>query len=82
MDKIRDTATSLERIFVIEVMGCECGYNCIAGCVSRGMRRGFDSRKISRCRRCVEKSERVTRPGKGSWIIVVAEGKNLCSCYC
>ena len=26
LDKIRDTATSLERIFVVEVMGRECGY--------------------------------------------------------
>jgi len=26
LDKIRDTATSLERIFVVEVMGRSCGY--------------------------------------------------------
>ena len=26
LDKIRDTATSLERIFIVEVMGRYCGY--------------------------------------------------------
>lgn len=31
LDKIRDTATSLERIFVVEVMGRDCGYLAMKG---------------------------------------------------
>lgn len=74
IDKIRDTATSMERIFVVEVMGKESGY--IAMCVGLGggtedvlvPEKKFDIDAM--CHDIVEGNIR----GKISWIIVVAEG--------
>jgi 6-phosphofructokinase 1 len=36
VDKIRDTATSLERIFVVEVMGRQCGYLALMSGIATG----------------------------------------------
>lgn len=75
LDKIRDTATSLERIFVIEVMGRDCGYIALRVGLAGGCEdvilpeKKFDIEKIAQ--EIVEGRVR----GKMSWIIVVAEGK-------
>lgn len=74
IDKIRDTATSMERIFVIEVMGRNSGYICLQVALGGGAEeallpeRTFDLESI--CHSIVEGNLR----GKISWIIVVAEG--------
>lgn len=75
LDKIRDTATSLERIFVVEVMGRDCGYIALRAALAGGCEevllpeKKFNLKKI--CEDIVEGSVK----GKLSWIIVVAEGK-------
>ena len=74
IDKIRDTATSLERIFVIEVMGRLSGY--IASQV--GLAGGAEDiivpeKSYSIDRMCAE-IKRGREKGKLSWIIIVAEG--------
>ncbi len=75
LDKIRDTATSLERIFVVEVMGRDCGYIALRVALAGGCEevilpeKNYDIRKI--CAAIVEGNIQ----GKVSWIIVVAEGK-------
>lgn len=74
IDNIRDTATSMERIFVVEVMGRECGFIALqvalcGGCedvIIPEKKPDFDQM----CHRIVEGNIR----GKISWIIVVAEG--------
>jgi 6-phosphofructokinase 1 len=74
IDNIRDTATSMERIFVIEVMGRESGYIALRVALAGGCEeviipeRKYDLEKI--CHDIVEGNLR----GKISWIIVVAEG--------
>ncbi|MBP7088658.1 MAG: 6-phosphofructokinase [Candidatus Omnitrophica bacterium] len=74
LDKIRDTATSLERIFVVEVMGRDCGYIALQVALSGGCEeviipeKRFNIKKI--CEEIVEGNIR----GKISWIIIVAEG--------
>ncbi|MEW6100688.1 MAG: 6-phosphofructokinase [Candidatus Omnitrophota bacterium] len=74
IDNIRDTATSMERIFVIEVMGRESGYIALQVALAGGCEeaiiseRKFDLNAI--CHEIVEGNIR----GKASWIIVVAEG--------
>lgn len=74
IDKIRDTVTSMERIFVVEVMGRESGYIAMHVGVSGGAEevlipeRAFDINKIGHD--IVEGNLR----GKISWIIIVAEG--------
>jgi len=75
LDKIRDTATSLERAFVVEVMGRDCGYIALQVALAGGCEevlipeKDMDMEKI--CAEIVEGS----RKGKKSWIVVVAEGK-------
>ncbi len=74
IDKIRDTATSLERIFVIEVMGRETGYIAL----QVGLAGGAEDIIISERRYNIDKMSADIRAGykkgKISWIIVVAEG--------
>jgi 6-phosphofructokinase 1 len=74
IDKIRDTATSMERVFVVEVMGRSSGYIAINAALSGGAEdvlvpeRKYDMQQL--CQDIVEGNLR----GKLSWIIVVAEG--------
>ncbi len=74
IDKIRDTATSMERIFVVEVMGRDSGYIALSVALAGGCEDvivpefKFDLNKI--CHDIVGGNIR----GKISWIIVVAEG--------
>jgi 6-phosphofructokinase 1 len=75
LDKIRDTATSLERIFVVEVMGRGCGYLAMQVALAGGCEevllpeRDLDAEAMSR------EIERGHARGKVSWIIITAEGK-------
>jgi 6-phosphofructokinase 1 len=75
LDKIRDTATSLERVFVVEVMGRHCGYIALQVALAGGCEevllpeRDFDMEKM-----CEEIKEGNVQ-GKVSWIVIVAEGK-------
>lgn len=74
IDNIRDTATSMERIFVVEVMGRDCGFIALAVALGGGCEeviipeKKFDIMEI--CQDIVEGNLK----GKLSWIIVVAEG--------
>lgn len=74
IDKIRDTATSMERIFVVEVMGRESGYIAMQVALGGGAEevlvpeRRFNLESM--CHDIVEGNLR----GKISWIIIVAEG--------
>jgi 6-phosphofructokinase 1 len=77
IDKIRDTATSMERIFVVEVMGRDCGFIALQVALGGGAEdvlipeRKFDIQQM--CNDIVKGNQR----GKISWIIVVAEGADL-----
>jgi 6-phosphofructokinase 1 len=74
IDNIRDTATSMERLFVVEVMGRESGYIALQVALAGGCEdviipeKKFDLQNM--CHNIVEGNIR----GKISWIIVVAEG--------
>ena len=74
IDKIRDTATSMERIFVVEVMGRESGFIALQVAVGGGAEDALlPEKKIDfheMCHQIVEGNIR----GKVSWIIIVAEG--------
>ncbi|MBU0549582.1 MAG: 6-phosphofructokinase [Candidatus Omnitrophica bacterium] len=75
IDKIRDTATSMERIFVVEVMGRDSGFIALQVALAGGAEEalvpeaGFDLEGM--CRNIVEGNKR----GKISWIVIVAEGR-------
>jgi 6-phosphofructokinase 1 len=74
IDNIRDTATSMERIFVVEVMGRESGYIALQVALAGGCENVIiPERKCDLgviCHDIVNGNLR----GKISWIIVVAEG--------
>jgi 6-phosphofructokinase 1 len=74
IDNIRDTATSMERVFVVEVMGRDCGFIALAVALGGGCEeviipeQKYDMEAI--CHDIVNGNIK----GKVSWIIVVAEG--------
>lgn len=74
IDKIRDTATSMERIFVVEVMGRESGFIALTVALAGGCEdviipeRELDLNAV--CHDIVHGN----LVGKMSWIIVLAEG--------
>lgn len=74
IDNIRDTATSMERIFVVEVMGRDSGYIALSVALAAGCEeviipeKKFELEKISQ--EIIDGKVR----GKLSWIIIVAEG--------
>ncbi|MFA5145586.1 MAG: 6-phosphofructokinase [Candidatus Omnitrophota bacterium] len=74
IDNIRDTATSMERVFVVEVMGRDSGYIALSVALAGGCEeviipeKNFSLENI--CHDIVEGNLR----GKISWIVVVAEG--------
>ncbi len=74
IDKIKDTVNSMERIFVVEVMGRHCGYLALKVALAGGAEQvlipevPFELADIAQ-----EITEGYIR-GKASWIIVVAEG--------
>lgn len=74
IDKIKDTVNSMERIFVVEVMGRNCGYIAMKTALAGGAEQvlipeiRFDISEL-----CHEITDGYIR-GKASWIIIVAEG--------
>lgn len=74
IDKIRDTATSLERIFIVEVMGRDSGYIALQVALASGAEDVIiPERRFNIDKMCLDISEGHAK-GKVSWIIVVAEG--------
>lgn len=74
LDKIRDTATSLERIFVVEVMGRKCGWLAMQVALAGGCEEVLlPEKRVTLESLCAEIKAGRAR-GKASWIIVVAEG--------
>ncbi len=75
VDKIRDTATSMERVFVVEVMGRESGFIAIQVALASGAEEVLVPEiKYDLDDMCHDIAEGNLK-GKGSWIIIVAEGE-------
>jgi 6-phosphofructokinase 1 len=75
LDKIRDTATSLERIFIVEVMGRESGYIALQVALAGGCEEVLIPEKESKIEDMCNEIKQGNAKGKTSWIIIVAEGK-------
>jgi len=75
LDKIRDTATSLERIFVVEVMGRECGYIALQVALAGGCEEVLVPEKNFDIDKMCKEIKIGSSKGKKSWIIIVAEGR-------
>ncbi|MDD2679829.1 MAG: 6-phosphofructokinase [Candidatus Omnitrophica bacterium] len=74
IDNIRDTATSMERIFVVEVMGRKCGFIALAVALAGGCEEVFIPEKPFDLEEACHNIVHGNLAGKISWIIVVAEG--------
>jgi 6-phosphofructokinase 1 len=74
IDNIRDTATSMERIFVVEVMGRESGSIAVAVALAGGCEEVIIPEKKFDLEAACQEIIEGNRKGKISWIIVVAEG--------
>lgn len=74
MDKIRDTVHSMERIFVIEVMGREEGFIAIRVGLAGGAEDIIVPDTDYKIGDMCEDIKRGREKGKVSWIIVVSEG--------
>lgn len=75
LDKIRDTSTSLERIFVVEVMGRDCGYIALQVALAGGCEEVFLPERNYDMKKIYEEITEGNISGKISWIVIVAEGK-------
>lgn len=74
IDKIKDTVNSMERIFVVEVMGRNSGYIALKVALAGGAEQVLiPETKFDISAMCHEITEGYIH-GKASWIIVVAEG--------
>ncbi|MDD5408653.1 MAG: 6-phosphofructokinase [Candidatus Omnitrophica bacterium] len=74
IDKIRDTATSMERIFVVEVMGRESGFIALTVALAGGCEDVLIPEKEINIESICHEIVHGNLIGKMSWIIVVAEG--------
>jgi 6-phosphofructokinase 1 len=74
IDKIRDTATSMERVFVVEVMGRESGYIALTVALAGGCEDVLIPEKDLNLNKVCHDIVHGNLIGKMSWIIVLAEG--------
>jgi len=74
IDKIRDTATSMERIFVVEVMGRDSGFIALQTAIGGGAEDTLIPERKFNIKDMCRDITKGNRLGKISWIIIVAEG--------
>jgi len=74
IDKIRDTVTSMERIYVVEVMGRQEGFIAIRVGLSGGAEDVLVPETEYDIERICQDIEEGRKKGKLSWIIIVSEG--------
>lgn len=74
IDKIRDTASSHNRLFFIEVMGRDAGFIALNSGVGAGAEEILIPEEDQKLEKLLESLRRSKRSGKTSSIVVVAEG--------
>ena len=74
LDKIRDTATSLERVFVVEVLGRDCGFIALQVALAGGCEEVLIPEKETAMAKICGDIVEGSNQGKKSWIVIVAEG--------
>jgi len=77
IDKIKDTSSSMDRIFIIEVMGRNSGSIAIYSALSGGAEDVLIPGEKIEIKSLVKKIEEGRKTGKKSWIIIIAEGACL-----
>jgi 6-phosphofructokinase 1 len=77
IDKLRDTASSHRRAFLIETMGRNCGYLAVMAGVIGGAEVVIIPEKETTVEQVAERVEKAYSRGKNHSIIIVAEGASL-----
>jgi len=75
VDKIRDTATSHERLFFVEVMGRDAGFLAINGAIAAGAEAAIIPEVATEVDQLKELIQNGFRKSKNSSIVLVAESK-------
>ena len=81
IDKIRDTADAHDRVFFIEVMGRDTGYIAVRSAIAGGAEMAMIPEKHEPMDEVIAKLKVGASMGKGSSIIVVAEGDEAGNAY-
>jgi len=74
IDKIRDTASSHNRLFFVEVMGRDVGHIALSAGVGAGAEEILIPEQNLGLERLLESLKRSKKSGKSSSIVIVAEG--------
>jgi len=77
IDKIRDTASSHNRLFFVEVMGRDAGFIALNAGVGAGAEESLIPEEDLGLERLLESLKRTKRSGKSSSIVVVSEGDKI-----
>jgi 6-phosphofructokinase 1 len=75
VDKIRDTASSHERLFIIEVMGREAGFLALNSALASGAEDAIIPERETKVNQMEELIRHGFRKSKNSSIVIVAESK-------
>ncbi|MGL5317749.1 MAG: 6-phosphofructokinase [Bacteroidales bacterium] len=75
VDKIRDTASSHDRLFFIEVMGRECGFLALNGAIASGAEAAIIPEMHTKEDQLAELIQNGFRKSKNSSIVLVAESE-------
>lgn len=75
VDKIRDTATSHERLFFVEVMGRDAGFLALNGAIAAGAEAAIIPEFSTEVDQLEEFIEHGFRKSKSSSIVLVAESE-------
>lgn len=81
VDKIRDTATSHNRLFFIEVMGRDAGFIAVYSGIGAGAEEVLIPEEDRGIEKLFESLERTSKRQKSSRLVIVAEGDNNGSVY-
>lgn len=81
IDKIRDTATSHNRVFFVEVMGRDAGFIALNSGIATGALDILIPERKDSIEDLFEIFEKAEKVGKSSSIVVVAEGEQLGNIY-
>ncbi len=74
IDKIRDTAEALDRIFVVEVMGRDAGYIALYSGLSTGAQEVFIPERDTKVQDLIDLLTRKDKRKKAFSVVIVAEG--------
>lgn len=81
IDRIRDTAASHDRLFIVEVMGRDSGFIAVDVGVAGGAEEVFIPENLANVENVIQSIRRGMSRGKSSSILVAAEGQKVGRAY-